>query len=252
MDIEVKRIEFAYSQDRNVINSLSCRFLSGNFYAIIGPNGSGKSTFIKLLNGLLQPTAGEILLDTKALKQYHRRELARHVGYVPQSGGYNGLSTVYDTILLGRRPHVNWAPGRNDREKTAQIIEEFSLDHLALRYTNELSGGELQRVNIARALVQEPEILILDEPTSSLDLKHQIEVMKLLKTISKRDITVIIAIHDLNLAMRYAGCFLLLKEGNLISFGGEKVVSEENLSRLYDVKINIIENNGRKYVLPQI
>lgn len=252
MDIEVKRIEFAYSQDRNVINSLSCRFLSGNFYAIIGPNGSGKNTFIKLLNGLLQPTAGEILLDNKALKKYHRRELARHIGYVPQSGGYNGSSTVYDTILLGRRLHVNSAPGRNDREKTAQIIEEFSLDHLALRYTNELSGGELQRVNIARALVQEPEILILDEPTSSLDLKHQMEVMKLLKTISNRDITVIIAIHDLNFAMRYASCFLFLKEGNLISFGGEKVISEENLSRLYDVKINIIENDGRKYVRPQI
>lgn len=251
MDLEVKNVSFGYSKEM-ILHQLDCRFESGGFYAVIGPNGSGKSTFIRLLNRLLIPDSGQIYLNGQKLKSYSRRYLARHVGYVPQSGGSSGTATVFDTVLLGRKPHLNWGPGRNDLELTEKIIHEFSLEHLALRLTSELSGGELQRVHIARALVQQPDVLILDEPTSSLDLKHQIEVMKLLKNISQKQITVIVAIHDLNLALRYAERFVLLKDGRIISIGDESVISEQNLKILYDVNIQKINSSGQSYIFPRL
>ncbi len=249
MDIHVDKLKFGYNQEE-VLKEISCQFTAGKFYAVIGPNGSGKSTFIRLLNRLLKPRGGVVFLGDMSLDKYPRRHLARLIGYVPQWAQSQGPVTVYDAIMLGRRPHLTWAPGRRDHEKVEQVICDFSLEHLALRYTNELSGGEFQRVNIARALVQEPEILVLDEPTSSLDLKHQIEVMELLRDISHRNITVIIAIHDLNLAFRYADSFLLLKNGNIISMGGQEVITEENLEALYEVKIRKIRDGKDIYVLP--
>jgi iron complex transport system ATP-binding protein len=251
MDIEVNNISFGYS-DSLILHNLECRFESGGFYAVIGPNGSGKSTFVRLLSRLLIPDSGQISLNGQKLKNYSRRFLARHVGYVPQSGESAGTATVFDTILLGRKPHLNWGPGRKDIRLTEEIIHEFSLEHLALRLTSELSGGELQRVHIARALVQQPDVLILDEPTSSLDLKHQIEVMKLLKSISQKKITVIVAIHDLNLALRYAQQFVLLKNGRIISMGDETIISEQNLKTLYDVDVQKIKSGGQSYILPNL
>lgn len=251
MEIKVENLDFSYSREE-VLKEITCQFRDGGFYAIIGPNGSGKSTFIRLLNRLLKPRGGVVLVEDVSLENYPRRELARVMGYVPQSGNGQGTATVFDAVLLGRRPRLSWSPGREDREKTEQILRDFSLEHLALRLTNELSGGELQRVNIARALVQEPKILVLDEPTSSLDLKHQIEVMKLLRDISRRGITVIIAIHDLNLALRYADNFMLLKNGAIISMGGQEVITEENLETLYDVEINKVTNGDQVYVFPAL
>jgi iron complex transport system ATP-binding protein len=249
MDIQVDNLSFGYNKEK-VLKNISCQFISGNFYAVIGPNGSGKSTFIRLLNRLLKPWEGNIFIGDKLLNKYSRQQLARLIGYVPQTSVNQGSSTVFDTIMLGRRPHLSWGPGLKDRQKVQQIMHDFSLDYLAFRNTNELSGGELQRVNIARALVQEPKILVLDEPTSSLDLKHQIEVMKLLKDISRQGITIIIAIHDLNLALRYANYYLLLKSGQIISKGGNEVITRENLKILYDVEISILNNGSHAYVLP--
>lgn len=251
MDIDVKNVSFGYSQER-ILHQLKCSFESGFFYAVIGPNGSGKSTFIRLLNRLLKPDDGEIVMNGHPLKNFTRRFLARHIGYVPQAGGSSAMATVFDTVLLGRKPHLNWAPGKEDIRKTEKIIREFSLEHLALRLTSELSGGELQRVHIARALVQEPDVLILDEPTSSLDISHQIEVMKVLKDVSGKGITVIVAIHDLNLALRYADRFLLLKNGRIITMGDERVISEQNLKTLYDVDVQKINKGGRSYILPTL
>lgn len=251
MDINIENLTFGYNREE-VLKDISCQFRAGLFYAIIGPNGSGKSTFIRLLNRLLKPRNGVVFVGDVLLENYSRRELARMMGYVPQSGNGQGTATVFDAVLLGRRPHLSWSPGREDLEKTEQILLDFSLEHLALRLTSELSGGELQRVNIARALVQEPRILVLDEPTSSLDLKHQIEVMKLLRDISHQGITVIIAIHDLNLALRYADNFVLLKNGEIISMGGQEVITEENLKTLYDVKISKVTRGEQVYVFPAL
>ncbi|MFO8000466.1 MAG: ABC transporter ATP-binding protein [Marinilabilia sp.] len=251
MDIQTEHLKFAYNRE-DVLKDISCRFLTGKFYSVIGPNGSGKSTFVRLLNKILKPRGGLVYLDGQPLEKYRRKHLARLMGYVPQSEERRVPVTVFDTILLGRRPHLSWTPGRRDHEKVEEVIREFSLEHLALRHTDELSGGELQRVHIARALVQEPEILVLDEPTSSLDLKHQIEVMKLLRDISYTGITVIVAIHDLNLALRYSDCFVLLKEGNILSMGGKEVITEENLEKLYEVGIKKIETGDHMYVVPEM
>jgi len=251
MEIQVENLKFAYQRE-DVLRDISCRFLSGRFYSVIGPNGSGKSTFVRLLNKILKPGSGVVYLDGLSLENYRRKDIARLIGYVPQSEERRVPLTVFDTVMLGRRPHLGWSPARKDREKVKETIREFSLEHLALRHIDELSGGELQRVHIARALVQEPQILILDEPTSSLDLKHQIEVMKLLRDISHKGITVIMAIHDLNLALRYADCFVLLKNGNILSMGGKEVITEENLQALYDVGIKRIDNGSHVYVVPEM
>lgn len=250
MDIEVKNLRFGYGKE-DILHDLNCRFDNGEFCAVIGPNGSGKSTFIRLLARLLTPKEGTILLDGKNLENYHRRFLARHIGYVPQSGGNSPMATVFDTVMLGRKPHLHWFPGKEDVRKTEAIMYDLSLSNFAHRLTSELSGGELQRVQIARALVQEPDVLILDEPTSSLDLKHQIEVMNILKGISRKNITVIVAIHDLNLAMRYAERFVLLKYGRIISMGDHSIISEKNIKKLYDVNIQRVEAEGGSYLLPE-
>lgn len=249
MKIQVEHLKFAYRDD-DVIKDISCQFLPGRFYSVIGPNGSGKSTLIRLLNRILKPGEGAVYIDGKPLRAFRRKQLARIIGYVPQSEERRTPLTVFDTIMVGRRPHLGWTPGRYDHLKVEETIREFSLDHLAFRSADELSGGELQRVHIARALVQEPQILILDEPTSSLDLKHQIEVMKLLRDISNKGITVIMAIHDLNLALRYADCFVFLKNGHVLAMGGDEVITKENLEELYEVGIKRIENGNHVYVVP--
>jgi len=249
MDIQVNNLKFAY-RDEDVIKDISCQFFPGRFYAIIGPNGSGKSTFIKLLNRILKPGGGRVCIDGKPIENYRRKQLARIIGYVPQSEERRLPLTVFDTVMVGRRPHLGWTPGRKDHLKVEETIREFSLDHLAFRPADELSGGELQRVHIARALVQEPRILILDEPTSSLDLKHQIEVMKLLREISHSGITVIMAIHDLNLAFRYADRFVFLKNGNVLANGGDEIITEDNIEKLYEVGIKKIDNGNYVYVVP--
>ncbi|PRY93831.1 iron complex transport system ATP-binding protein [Marinilabilia salmonicolor] len=249
MVIEVKKVSFGYSTEK-VLHDVDCVFEGGGFYAVIGPNGSGKSTMIRLLNRLLIPDTGTVQVNGRSVQDYPRRFLAQHIGYVPQSGGSSANATVFDTILLGRKPHIKWAPGKSDFKKTVNIIRDFSLEHLTLRLTGELSGGELQRVHIARALVQEPDVLILDEPTSSLDLSHQIEVMKMLKEVSTKGITVIVAIHDLNLALRYANQFLLLRDGSIIAMGDERVISEQNLRALYDVEVQKVDVDGQSYILP--
>ena len=250
MELHVDHLNFAYNR-ADVLSDINCQFRTGHFYSLIGPNGSGKSTLVRLLNRILKPRQGTVWLDGTSLENYRRKEIARLIGYVPQSGDRLAPLTVYDIIMLGRRPHLEWVPGGGDRQKVEEIINEFSLQHLALRHIHELSGGELQRVHIARALVQEPQILLLDEPTSSLDLRHQIEVMKLLRNISsKQGITVIMAIHDLNLALRYSDCFVLLKNGRILSMGGAEVITEQNLKQLYDVEIKKIDGNGHMYVVP--
>ncbi len=250
MELVVDNLKFGYTRNDLILDGISCQFKTGGFYAIIGPNGSGKSTFIRILNGLLKPDGGTVWVNTRNIEHYSSKELAKVIGYVPQTTSGQGNATVYDTVMLGRKPHLNWSPGARDRKKVETVMQEFSIEHFALRFTNELSGGELQRVHIARALVQEPRILVLDEPTSSLDLKHQMEVMEILKNISDAGITVIVAIHDLNLSLRYAGHFLLLKRGKLISSGDKKVITERNLTNLYDVSIKKIYDGNQVYILP--
>ena len=170
---------------------------------------------------------------------------------MPQNEGRLYPTTVFNAVLLGRKPHISWRPGKHDIHKTTEVMPQMELTALADRDINQLSGGQRQRVFIARALAQEPRALLLDEPTASLDLRHQLEVFNLLKQIAEGGITVVTAIHDINLAMRYCSGFIMLKEGRIFSAGGHESLKQSVIETLYDVKIELVQINGFSVVVPR-
>ncbi len=249
MKISINNIEFAYNGTA-VLKNINCSIDKGDFIAVVGPNGSGKSTLIKCMNGILQPRKGSINVSDKNIKQHSLRNLAKTMAYVPQNKNGQTPATVFDTILLGRKPYISWKPSASDMEITSDIIQELQLESIAMKDINKLSGGQQQTVFIARALAQQPEILLLDEPTANLDIKHTIEIMNMLKSFCDNGLTVVIALHDINLAMRYASRIMMLKDGEIFACGGKEVLTENNLENLYDIKVKVIENNNSFHVIP--
>lgn len=247
--IRLDSVHFSYNGQK-VINGVSHLFWKGSITAIMGPNGSGKTTLIRLMNGLLKPQSGDVQVMGRQASAYGARELARHMAYVPQSQYNLFPATVFDTVLLGRNPYITWSPGANDRRITAEILVKLGLDDIALKDINKLSGGQRQRVFIARALAQQPAMILLDEPTANLDLKHQHEILQLLRQLSLDGMTVVVTIHDLNLALKYCSRFLVLDEGNLVAEGGREIIGEKLVEEIYRVKVKIIRDDDNVYILP--
>ncbi len=216
---------------------------AGDVVAILGRNGSGKTTLLKTINRILDPYRGTVLVDGSPVFTMSNNEIAKTIGYVPQRS--SGIRcTVFDAILLGRKPHIKWQVTSKDIEIVREIIELMGLQQHLLRDTNELSGGEFQKVLIARALAQEPKILLLDEPVNHLDIKNQIETLWHIREITnKLHIVTIIVIHDINLSMRFSDKYLLLKDGCIYAFGGREIMNEQNIREVFglDVKITIID-----------
>lgn len=205
---------------------------------------------MRCMNGILSPGKGEIELEGKDLTKFSSNQLARIIAYVPQMLTNVFPSTVFDTILMGRKPHLGWAPSKRDLEITSEIIEKLDLADIAIKDINKLSGGQRQRVFIGRALAQEPKIILLDEPTANLDLHHQHEVLRLLKELSRKGISIVVSIHDLNLAMQYCSRFLLIHEGKVEARGGLEIFEPHILEKVYKVKVEIFENKDHKYIIP--
>jgi iron complex transport system ATP-binding protein len=247
--ISLSGVHFAYN-GTPVIRDVNHHFGRGSFTAVMGPNGSGKTTLIKLLNGMLVPAEGRVTINGRSTSDYHARALAQEMAYVPQMQQNVFPATVFDTVLLGRNPYIRWSPGRDDRRIAAQILVRLGLDDIALKDINKLSGGQRQRVFIARALAQQPSIILLDEPTASLDLLHQHDVMQLLGELAESGITVVMAIHDLNLAIKYCTGFMILNNGDLVAAGGRDIFTEKMLEEVYRVKVSMIDEDGRQYILP--
>jgi len=247
--IELNDIRFSYNS-AEVIRGISHHFEKGSFTAILGPNGSGKTTLLKLLNNILKPLEGKILLSGKDIRNLTPRQLAKHVGYVPQFQSNMFPATVFDTVLLGRNPYIRWSPGEDDKKITSEILVRLHLDDIALKDVNHLSGGQRQRVFIARALAQQPEVILLDEPTANLDIRYQHEVFELLGKLSREGITIIMAIHDLNQALNHCGHFLLMNDGLIAARGGKTIFNEEQLEKIYKVRIKIFREEDHTYILP--
>lgn len=217
--------------------------------AILGNNGAGKSTLLNLLASIETPTAGTVRVCGKELSGMSRREIARHIAYVTQQQRIPHLS-VYDEVLLGRKPHVSWSISENDRAVVAAAIERLELELFVDRYCDELSGGERQKVYIARALAQETEALLLDEPTSALDPKNQMEVLSVVREITTQaSLATVMVIHDINLALRFCDNFLLMRNGEIIACGGAEAITDEALSIAYDMPMRIIDVGGVKMVV---
>ena len=246
--IEIKNISFSYGKIEAVKN-VSFTVRSGECVGILGKNGSGKSTLVTCINKIRTPISGSVIIDDLDIYKTSRLETAKNVSYVAQKNEMNHV-TVFDSVLLGRKPYIKWAISQDDIDICDDIIEQIGLSEFKLRYINELSGGELQKVMLARALVQQPKLMLLDEPTSNLDPKNQYEMMALVRELTiERKISSVIVLHDISLALRYCDRFLFIKDGEVYDYGDESVVTSKSLFDVYDVDAVIEIVNGRKVVV---
>lgn len=250
MKLEIDGVHFNY-QSQSVLEDVNFRLDHGEVLALIGPNGSGKSTLLKCINRILKPQVGSILINGDLTTDYHQQEMAQCVGYVPQEEAKNFPTTVFETIMMGRKPYINFKAQDEDLEIVAEIIEELGLEDIAQRNINQLSGGQQQKVLVGRALAQQPEVLLLDEPTSNLDLKHQLEILNLIQAQIKDNISSVLALHDLSLAARYSDKIIILKDGKIFAAGGLEVLTPENLEAVYEVEVSVADVGGRKIIIPE-
>ena len=249
MILSVEGVTFRYN-GRKILQDVKFQVPRNEILAILGPNGVGKTTLLRCINTLLRPEAGTVMVDKQDLLSLRRSEVARLIAYVPQRGE-TGPVTAFDAILLGRRPHVRWDITHEDILKVQAIIDQLHLGSLALRPINSMSGGELQKVMIARALVQETRLLLLDEPTSSLDLKNQAEILAFLRMIVRaHSLTAILTMHDINQAIRFADRFLFLQDGEIFAAGTREIITPELIETVYGLPVTIAEVNGMPCVVP--
>ena len=247
--IDIQHISFSY-QKFLVLRDLNCHIKTGHFVALVGPNGSGKSTLLKCIGGILKIKKGRIFINKQLSASYQPRSLAKIIAYIPQNDNEWASNTVFDTVLTGRKPYIHWHPSRSDLDLVADILKLLGIEELSMRNINKLSGGQKQIVLIARALAQNPKILLLDEPTANLDVRHQLEVMELLKTLSTKGLTIVMAIHDVNMAIRYADYLMMLKDGQVLAYETKEQITCENIETLYDVKIDIVRHNDMTHIIP--
>lgn len=247
--INVDNVTFAYGK-REILKDISFDIQEKKCIAILGNNGAGKSTLIKCLNKIIPIKSGKVIVDNANVLEMSRNQIAQNIAYVAQKTETSRV-TVYDAVLLGRKPYIKWDITSSDRKMVDEMLEHMELTDYALRYIDELSGGELQKVMLARALVQQPKFLLLDEPTSNLDPKNQYELMKRVRHISKdHGISVAVVIHDLNLALRYCDKFLFIKDSEVFSYGGHDTMTAKIISDVYNLRSEVIDHNGIKLVVP--
>ncbi|MDX6480387.1 MAG: cobalamin transport system ATP-binding protein [Gaiellaceae bacterium] len=234
------------------VRGLSLRAESGGWTALIGPNGAGKTSALRALAGLVR-FGGDVRIEEKDARRLGRRALARLVAFVPQKPETPLELTVAEYVLLGRTPHISYlgGEGKSDREAAARALTRLELEEFAPRPLGSLSGGELQRVVLARALAQEPRILLLDEPTTSLDLGRQQLVLELVDELRKDGLTVVTTMHDLTLAGQYAEHVVLLDRGEVVAEGtAADVLSVPNLEAHYGANVRVIEDEHGVFVVP--
>ncbi len=249
MVLEIKNVSFSYGKF-SVLYDISFGVKKGEVVSVLGMNGVGKSTLLKCINGILRPQSGEVLVDGRDIKRMNRIEIARKISYVPQRPEVPSV-TVFDAVLLGRKPYIRWDATKKDIEITNNILKMLGLEKLSLKYINELSGGEFQKVVIARALVQQPSVMLLDEPTNNLDIKNQLEVMSIIKKISRvHNIASVVVMHDINLALRFSDRFVLMKEGKVFSSGGMEIITPVNIESVYEVHVTVEKIKGHVIVEP--
>lgn len=250
MILDIEDMSFSYNDHQKALEDVNISLDEGDTLAIIGPNGSGKTTLLKCIGNILTPTQGSIYLNGENLDSYRRRDIARKIGYVPQMESRGFPSTVYDAILMGRKPYISWEPSKKDLKIVSHIIHKLGLEPISMKDINELSGGQRQKVIVARALAQCPDLLLLDEPTSDLDLKHKLEVLNIIRHQVNKGVSAILAIHDLNMALRYSDKIVMLKEGRIYDSGGLDVITQENIEAVYGVKVYLTEHEGWLTVTP--
>jgi len=253
--LRIEHLTVSYDGHR-VLHDATLRVESGEVVALVGPNGAGKSTLLRAVSGVVQIQRGEVHINGSLLSMLSSMERARYLAVVPQARSLPPAFTVHETVMLGRTPHLGWLgrTGPRDRERVQYALEHTQMLPLAERYVGELSGGEQQRVLLARALAQDTPVLLLDEPTTHLDLQHRESLIRLIRELaSKKHLAVLMVLHDLNLAGLYADRVALLVDGQLQAVGSPaEVLTEAQLSRVYQMPVRVIPHPeyGSPLVLP--
>ena len=246
--LSIAGFQFNYNS-HTVLKDIHLELDQGQILAVLGMNGAGKSTFLKCINRILRVRRGSIRLHSENVLLMKGDKIARHMGYVPQRYGEEELA-VFDAVLLGRKPYIKWKAEERDLQIVEKTLKQMALEDIAMRPVSTLSGGEMQKVILARALTQEPDLLLLDEPTSNLDLKNQLEVMGLIRAAVKgRGLSAVICLHDINLAFRYADLFLMMKDGRVHTQGGREAVTPEAIQEVYGVRVILGEVHGYPIVV---
>ena len=247
--IQVKNLCYHYKGSPEVLKDVSFDMEPGQFLAILGNNGVGKSTLLKCLNHILKPDCGEVLLDGEDLLTASSREVAKKVAFVSQSVP-NTQMTVHDVVMLGRRPYMKWGFTEEDHTIVHNAMHRLDVEDMRGRFLSQLSGGEKQKVMLARALAQQPKVLLLDEPTSALDIQNQYHVLNMVRDICHNDhMIAVVVIHDLNLALRFCDRFLLLKDGQVYRYGERNVLDSAALKEVYGVNAKVVKIEDQHMVL---
>ena len=248
--LEIKDITFRYSRRAPLIlDNINLTLEKGEIGILLGKNGSGKTTLFKNILGIEKPESGSISYDGKDLLRLSRRERAGYIAYVPQDIQFGDL-TVYDTVLMGRMAYFGLRAGKEDEKITEEVLNDMGLTELASRNANELSGGERQKIAIARALVQEPKLLIFDEPTGNLDIANEQLILKEAKKVAKeKEIGILTSLHDLNQALDLGTKFFFIKEGKIVYSGGPEIVTKEVIKEIFNADVEIIEHDGRSIII---
>lgn len=240
--LEIKGLSFQYGA-HEVLKNLELEVLENELVCVLGVNGAGKSTLLKCINKILPSTSMKLELDSKSLSDLNQVELSKLVSYVPQSVRSGFSIDVFDVVMLGRKPYINWMISKNDREIVSNTLRYFGLEEFAFRKFNMLSGGERQRVIIAKAIAQQPRLFLLDEPTSDLDLNNQIQVMKKIKSLvsdKENPRSALLAIHDINIASRFADRIVLLSNGEIVANGAPlDVLTPKNIAEVFRVSSEV-------------
>ena len=247
----VRDLSFYYRRSEDItLEHINFDAEPGKIMGILVNNGAGKSTLLKCLCRILRPHHGSVNVSGADMLKISHKAVAKIMWFLPQETQAINL-TVYDTVMMGRNPYIKPGITREDRNIVLTVIERMKLEPIALRFLHELSGGERQKVMLARSLAQNPKVMLLDEPTSNLDLKNQYEVLSLVRKICREsNIIVIMVIHDINLALKYCDRFLLMKNHRIFAEGGKEVMTNQTIESVYNIPVKIYTIESERFIMP--
>lgn len=253
--LELKNLNLIYPDKYHAIRDVSYEIGPGLLVGLIGPNGCGKTTMMKCINKTHSASSGDILIDGESISNNSSREIAKKIANVP-AGFHIGFGlTVFETVMMGRYPYIEstWWESASDEESVNDALKKFGVYHIRDREFNILSSGEQQRVLIAKAYVQQPRLMLVDEPTSHLDMKYKLDVMEYLTAMVRRDMTILVAEHDLSLMARYCDLCVIMKKGSVIAIGKPKeIITAELIQDVYGVSASVgLDDDNELYILPK-